>query len=144
MSPHFRVSNHKCISGIYHMCYKPCLTHPSEICIPIVWGEAHNSCSSLLHLSLQTPVLPPPWVRILSPVPFSNILYLCLSLLRYHILLPHKTPGKVQFLWGLYFFNTKTTYPKICTQQLHTSLHLAINKAATLTQTLTQNLLVWA
>jgi len=44
----------------------------------------------------------------------------------------------------LYFFNTKTTYPKICTQQLHTSLHLAINKAATLTQTLTQNLLVWA
>jgi len=44
----------------------------------------------------------------------------------------------------LYFFNTKTTYTKICKQQLHTSLRLAINKAATLTQTLTQYLLVWA
>lgn len=74
----------------------------------------------------------------------TSPIYIRPSLLRFHILLPHKTPDKAQFLWGLYFFNTKTTYTKICTQQLHTSLHLAINKAATLTQTLTQNLLVWA
>jgi hypothetical protein len=42
------------------MCYKPCPSHPSEICIPIIKCKAHDSCSSSLHNSLQTPVLPPP------------------------------------------------------------------------------------
>lgn len=143
MSPHFRVSNHKCISGISHMCHMPWPSHPFEICIQILTGKANNPCCSSLHLSLQTPRY---FILLRSkyyPLYCSQTSSIYpLPLVRYHILLPYKTPGKVKFLCSLYFLNSKTTYTKICKQQLHTSLHLAINKAATLTQTLTQYMLV--
>lgn len=134
MSPHFRGANHKCIFGIFHMCHMPCPSHPSAISIPTIKGEAHTSCSFSLHNSLQTPIFPPSRSEYYPLYHSETPSIYTLPLLKYHILLPYKTLGKAQFLCSLYFLNTNTTYTKICKQQLHTALHLAINKATKLTQ----------